>query len=77
VDPALLREILSRELLFLLGIPVPRISFGNVFINQQNYGSYLIIEEVDKQFAKSRFGDDGDKFPLYKCCEGLRLGCEF
>jgi hypothetical protein len=48
-------------------------SYLNLFINDQNYGSYLIIEDLNEQFTKSRWGKDGNDYPLYKCYNGLRF----
>eukprot|EP01091_Cochliopodium_minus_P005094 TRINITY_DN15076_c0_g1_i1.p1 TRINITY_DN15076_c0_g1~~TRINITY_DN15076_c0_g1_i1.p1 ORF type:complete len:595 (-),score=119.95 TRINITY_DN15076_c0_g1_i1:40-1824(-) len=66
-DCLFLREYLSIRLAYSIGMPVQRASFSNVWVNNQNYGAYVSMEDVDDQFLKSRFGSKADTYPFYKC----------
>jgi hypothetical protein len=63
-DPTMLREKLSYDIFQSLGVSAPRCSFAKVYINNTYWGFYSLVEQVDKTFLKSRFGNnDGN---LYK-----------
>ncbi len=69
-EPSFTREILSTAVTKSMLSPVARLSYTMLYINQQCFGLYLIIEDVDTQFLKSRFDDDSGA--LYKCCGELQ-----
>jgi spore coat protein CotH len=78
LDPSYAREILSTAItyrykiltnylqLISMNSPVARLSFGTLYINDIFFGMYLLIEDNNDAFLKSRFGNDGGA--LYKCC---------
>ena len=45
--------------------PISRSSYATLYMNNVFYGLYYVIENVDKEFLTSRFGDK--KGALYKC----------
>jgi spore coat protein CotH len=45
--------------------PVSRSSYATLYINHLYYGLYYIIEDVNTDFLKSRFGNKSGA--LYKC----------
>jgi spore coat protein CotH len=64
-DPSIIRARICWEWLRAFGLPVPRSAHGQVYINGDYYGLYIIVEHIDEEFAGSRFGNkDGN---LYKC----------
>ncbi len=64
-DPTIARARICWEWLRQAGIPAPRSAHAQVYINGNYYGLYIIVEHVDEEFVKSRFGNkDGN---LYKC----------
>lgn len=62
-DPTFMREKLALDFCNEKGIPAPRCTYTNVYINNQLWGLYTIVEEVNKTFLKQRFNDnDGNLF---------------
>jgi len=64
-DPSAIKEKLCLSLLYSINAPAQRSSYGQLFINGQAMGAYLIEESVDDQFLKSRFGNEDGAF--FKC----------
>jgi len=63
-DPSCMRDYLANTLAREFGLPAPRASFVNLYINDEHIGLYTLIEAVDGNFVDERFeDDDGD---LYK-----------
>ncbi len=63
-DPTLIRETLVYELFDQMGVPTPRTSFVDLWINDTHLGVYTQVEQIDKTFLARHFTrDDGD---LYK-----------
>ena len=56
-DPSFLREHLSYNFLRHIGVTASRTSFAKLYINNQYWGVYLIVEEPeDKLFLENHFG---------------------
>lgn len=64
-DESLMRERLSYYLFRAMGIPAPRTVPVRLFVNGSLQGLFLLVEQVDGRFTRSRFGDGG-KGNLYK-----------
>jgi len=64
-DSTKMHEMLSYELFRDMGIPAPRTSYANVYINDVFKGLFVAVEEIDGRFTKSRWPDYGDG-NLYK-----------
>ncbi len=47
-DPSTLREVLTMKLLAKMGLPAPRESHAEVYVNGQFLGVYAIVEEIDE-----------------------------
>ena len=63
-DPTLIRETLAYELFDQMGIPTPRTSFVDLWINDTHLGVYTQVEQIDKAFLARHFTrNDGN---LYK-----------
>jgi len=64
-DPSVSRTKICWDLVRAVGIPAPRSSHVQLFINGDNFGVYANVEHIDEEFAGTRFGNkDGN---LYKC----------
>ncbi len=64
-DPTVTRSKLGWDLLRAFGVPAPRCNHVELYLNNQYVGLYNNIEQIDEEFAESRFGNkDGN---LYKC----------
>ena len=63
-DPALMREVLAYELFAQMGVPAPRATHVDLWVNDTHLGLYTQVEQVDRTFLRRNFGwDDGN---LYK-----------
>lgn len=56
-DPTMLREKIALDFLRAHGMYAPRAQYTNLKINGQLYAFYLLVEEVDKTFLKTNFGN--------------------
>jgi spore coat protein CotH len=64
-DPTIMRSKVMWDILRKWNIPAPRANHVRVYINGNYYGLYINVEQIDEEFAMSRFGNkDGN---LYKC----------
>ena len=57
-DSSMMREKLSYWLFNQMGVPAPRTTFVRLQINGSYSGVYLLVENIDGSFVKSRFADD-------------------
>lgn len=78
-DPSYLHEPLFYTMLLALDVACPRFSFARVRINGENYGLYIVLEQVDKQMMKRLFGGTtGQRYEAELSCVGLNCpakGC--
>lgn len=62
-DPSFLREKLMCDFMNAHGIPSPRCTYADVYINGTHWGFYTMVEQVNKTFLTDRFGNnDGNLF---------------
>ena len=54
LDPAFAREMLASAVGYSLGMPVPRISLAQVWVNGEYFGLYQMYEPYDSVFLKTR-----------------------
>jgi spore coat protein CotH len=57
-DPTMLQERVNLRLFHRAGIPAPRASAARLYVNDEYYGVYSLIEPIDKSFLKRVFNDD-------------------
>lgn len=69
-DPTLVREALAYRFLDAIGLASPRTGYAQVFVNDEPYGLYLMLESVDEDFVERHF--PGERGVLY---EG-EYGCD-
>ena len=59
-DPTLIRELLAYEVFTQMGVPAPRTSHVDLWVNDTHLGLYTQVEQVDRTFLRRHFGrDDG------------------
>jgi spore coat protein CotH len=63
-DPTLIREVLSYDLFEQMGLPTPRNSFVDLWVNDTHLGLYTMVEQIDKTFLSINFADANGN--LYK-----------
>lgn len=56
-DPSYLREHLASDIARAAGLSVPGFSFVRVFVNDQPYGLYGLMEDYKTQFLRNEFGN--------------------
>ncbi|MFM7467371.1 MAG: CotH kinase family protein [Crocinitomicaceae bacterium] len=57
-DPTFLREKLMLDFLNQIGAYAPRCHYSNLYINNQLWGFYTAVDEIDKTWLNRTFGDD-------------------
>lgn len=55
-DPSFVREKMWYELAAEQGLAAPRVNYAALYINDQYWGLYTVVEQVDEEFLQSRFG---------------------
>jgi len=64
-DPSMIRELMTMQTFRKANVPAARTHHAEVYINGEYMGLYLNVEQLDDEFALSRFNyDEGN---LYKC----------
>lgn len=61
-DPSYLRECLTSNIARAAGLSVPGYSFARVFINDQAYGLYGLMEDYKTQFLNNEFDNNSDLY---------------
>lgn len=56
-DATYMREFLTYELAESVGLPTPGFSYVNVYVNDELWGFYLAIEQVDEAYLNRNFGN--------------------
>lgn len=56
-DPTFMREKLYLDFLHDVGVPSRKNAYAKVYINNQYWGLYLMVEEIDKNFLERNFGN--------------------
>mmetsp|Transcript_7027 Transcript_7027/g.29856 ORF Transcript_7027/g.29856 Transcript_7027/m.29856 type:complete len:617 (+) Transcript_7027:25-1875(+) len=68
-DNSKLRDPLSLDIDYSMNGVTERMGWAQMYINEMSFGYFLILESIDNNFLKSRFGtNDG---ALYKCQASL------
>jgi len=58
-DPTMMKERLTTMFFARLNQPVSREAHVKLYVNNEYFGLYVIVESVDKDFLKRVFGQDG------------------
>ncbi|MFT4534687.1 MAG: spore coat protein H [Saprospiraceae bacterium] len=58
-DPSIQRDKLCYDIMNRAGVSSPRTSYSRVFIDDEYWGLYLVVEQIDKTFIKDNF-DNSD-----------------
>lgn len=67
-DPTYMREVLAYELAEQLGLPTPKYSYVNLYINDELWGFYLAVEQIGNSYLERNFGNATGS--LYKAVMG-------
>jgi len=63
-DPTLIREVVALEVFAEMGIPTPRTSLVDLWVNETHLGVYTMVEMIDRTFIARHFDDASGN--LYK-----------
>lgn len=58
-DPTMLREKIFLDFCLAVGIEAPRATYTNLYINDTLWGFYTLVEQVNKTFLQTEYGNDG------------------
>jgi spore coat protein CotH len=62
-DPSYMREVITYDLMAELGVPAPQHAFVNLYVNEELFGLYLMVEAVDGEFTEKHFANsNGDMY---------------
>jgi spore coat protein CotH len=56
-DPTLIRDVISYEIFAKMGVPAPRASIVDLYVNDHHLGVYTMAEAVDASFLSRYFTD--------------------
>ncbi|WP_151734852.1 CotH kinase family protein ['Paenibacillus yunnanensis' Narsing Rao et al. 2020] len=56
-DPTYMREFLTYELAETMGLPTPKYSYVNVYVNGELKGFYLAVEQIGDAYLERNFGN--------------------
>lgn len=56
-DPAMQRDRLAYDIFRDIGVPAPRTAYTRVYLNDEYWGLYILIEQVDRTFVKDNFAN--------------------
>lgn len=63
-DPSYMRETIAYNLMTEMGVPAPQHAYVNLYVNDELFGLYLMVEAIDGEFIENHFSNsNGD---LYK-----------
>jgi len=65
-DNSVMREKLSSDMMYRMGIPTTSTNYVNVEVNGEDLGLYILTNKINKNFIK-RYFDDENTPNLYEC----------
>jgi hypothetical protein len=65
-DPSLLKEATVFKLMRDAGLNASRTAYAELYVNNEYWGVYILIENVDKTFLRMKFGGGNNDGNLYK-----------
>ncbi len=54
-DPAMMRNFVGYNVLRTAGVPAPRMSWCKLYLNDEYWGLYELVEQLDKTFIENNF----------------------
>jgi spore coat protein CotH len=72
-DASFLHEPLAYQVFEAMGIPSPAISYTRVTVNDEYWGVYWLVENIDKNFLAARLGDKEGNLFKYEYLEDYRF----
>ncbi|KAG0230919.1 hypothetical protein BGW41_002369 [Actinomortierella wolfii] len=69
-DPTMLRERLYIDMLNAVGVPTQQGAYVRLFINNEPYGLYLMVDDIKKSFLRQTVLQDDDTKPIGTLYQG-------
>lgn len=70
-DPSMMRDVMAYKVFREMGLKAPRTAYAKVYLNDQYWGLYIMVEQIDSEFLEDHYGQpDGN---LYKCIDNTSL----
>ena len=57
-DPSYLADVAGMAVYALAGSPTPRVGYAQLFVNGEDKGLYILVEDLDDRWLKRAFGED-------------------
>jgi spore coat protein H len=78
-DPSFMREKLGAEVHARAGLPTARIAHAQVTFNGEDRGIYVVVEAIDADFLRLRFGEGNEEGNLYEgpCCGDFAVDADY
>lgn len=70
-DPTLMRDAVAYRFMRDAGVAAPRSSYTKLYLNDEYWGLFIVVEQVDDRFLKNWFENDNGN--LYKCIDNTSL----
>lgn len=64
-DPSYMRETIAYNLMTEMGVPAPQHAYVNLYVNDELFGLYLMVEAIDGEFIENHFSSNSNG-DLYK-----------
>ncbi|KAF9163426.1 hypothetical protein DFQ26_002516 [Actinomortierella ambigua] len=74
-DPTMIRERLYIDMLNAVGVPTQQGAYVRLFINNEPYGLYLMVDDIKKSFIRQTILQDDDTKPvgtMFQCNAGSK-----
>ncbi|OUM64905.1 Non-catalytic module family DOC2, partial [Piromyces sp. E2] len=65
-DPTLMREKLSSDIFYKMGIPATSANYVNMIVNGEDFGIFILTNKIKKDFIKRYYNDD-NPVNLFEC----------
>lgn len=65
-DPSHLHNIIAFKLFSRMGLPAPRLALARLFVNDEYFGLYNLVETIDEHFLDRNFGESDGFLYEYK-----------
>lgn len=66
-DKTMMKEFFSLKLMDEMGLPTPQYGIAKLYINDQYYGVYAMVEAFDESILEQYYGVDDDELSSYLC----------
>ncbi len=66
-DKSMMKEFFALKLMDEMGLPTPQYGLAKLYINDNYYGVYAMVEAMDESILQQYYGVDDDELSSYLC----------